>query len=254
MADQILAIAVVLLPTIFAVVLELVNDEIKKSIGWRIGVMVFGLSLSVLTAYQMVRATKAANTDREQAIRETSTDVSASVSESVSKSVTKSVSDQYTQTINTLQGKISTLQAQLSVQGRKVDVIGKSNIVTGKSPIRVEVTNPGELSAGETKLDIKVSSIQGVPNPKYGKNAIQLIMTTNKIMQGARVAIECKNKISQGSETLAGVSGTMGGGSLVDDHTYQTGIESPNWTPERPLVVTLYSDGYVLPCSVKPLP
>src|SRR5882672_6302133 len=106
MFDQILTVTVVLLPTIFAVVIELVTEDIKKHKFWRIGIVAFGVLISVLTFYQIHRADRVAVKDREDAIQKTSekvsASVSASVSESVSKSVTKSVTDQYSGTIRDL--------------------------------------------------------------------------------------------------------------------------------------------------------
>src|SRR5437016_13347479 len=128
----------------------------------------------------MWRANKLAAKDRQEAILETSERVSATVSESVSKSVTKALSDQYTQTINGLQGKVGSLEAQLQTQGRKVDVIGKSNIVTGKNPIRVEVTNPlPGATPGEPALSIHASTMSTTSQAQYGKHASQIILTTN---------------------------------------------------------------------------
>jgi hypothetical protein len=257
MVDQVLAITVVLLPTAFAVVLELVNDEIKKSVYWRVGVMAFGLSLSALTAYQMVRATRTANRDREQAIRETSNQVSASVSasvsESVSKSVTKAVSDQYTGTINNLQGQIGILQTQLSAQGKSVETIKGSDIVTGRKPVRVEIANPGNLPSGEARLDVHVSAIEGTPRPEFGKLARQLILTTNKLMNGARAIVKCQNKFNRGMAQVAGSGVQIGNGWMVDEKTYQSGISLPNWAPDFPLIITLYSDGDPGDCTIRPL-
>jgi len=135
--DQILAVAVVLLPTLFAVVLELVNKEIKESGYWRVGVMAFGLSLSALTAHQMVRATETANPDRNSAIVETSQHVSAAVSESVTKAVT----EQYAGMIADQKNQIKELHGQLTAQGKDVSAIKSSDFVTGKKPIKVEVTD-----------------------------------------------------------------------------------------------------------------
>jgi hypothetical protein len=54
--DQVLTYLVVLLPTLFAVVLEVVNKEIKDKPRWRVGVFAFGVGLSVLTAIQISHA------------------------------------------------------------------------------------------------------------------------------------------------------------------------------------------------------
>src|SRR5580700_154137 len=58
MFDQILTVLVVLLPTLFAVVLEAVNKEIKEHPYWKIGVLAFGIGLSALTWLQISRADK----------------------------------------------------------------------------------------------------------------------------------------------------------------------------------------------------
>jgi hypothetical protein len=258
--DQILAIAVVLLPTVFAVVLEIVNEEIKKSVYWRVGVMAFGLSLSTLTAYQMVRATKAAYIDREGAIVETSEkvskSVSASVSEQVSKSVSKSVSDQYAQTINQLQLQIGSLQGQIAAQGKSVEAIKGSNIISGKKPVAVVVTNLTPSGSAPPEIHVTRLSSGTNPNPEYGKNATKFILTTNIVMNGGRVLVTCtKGIIKQGGAELPGAGAMMsGGGGVMDEHTFKTDIGSPNWSPDFPLVVTLYSDSDDLGvCTFKPL-
>lgn len=57
--DQIVTVSVVLLPTLFAVVIEMVSKEIKDRPKWRICVLLFGLGLSALTWTQISRADKA---------------------------------------------------------------------------------------------------------------------------------------------------------------------------------------------------
>src|SRR5712692_4616018 len=236
MFDQVLGWLVVILPTLFAFGIELVSKEIKQHPYWRVGVIVCGLGLSTLAWFQMSRANRAARADRESAIVDTSKRVSAAVSESVSKSVTKAVSEQYTQTINGLHSEIGSLQAQLAAQGKKVDVIEGSNIVTGKKPVRVEIANPNSLPTGESPLDIHASAMPAPPNPQYGKNARQFILTTNKVMNGGRVRIACKNKINQGSSTMSGAGVIMNnGGGVLDDKTYESSIGAPNWSPDFPL-------------------
>jgi hypothetical protein len=255
MVDQILAVAVVLLPTLFAVGIEVISKEIKEHPYWRIGVLSFGVGLSALTWFQMSRATKAANVDREQAIVETSEKVSAKVSESVSKSVTKAVSEQYAGTINSLQLQIGSLQGQVVAQGKNVEAIKGSDIVSGKKPIQVEVTNPGGQSL-ESKAEFHVATLPATPNPTYGKHARQMILTTNRVMNGGHVTITCKGKIRQATETIANAGAIMSGGvgGLLDEHTYQTAINSPNWSPNFPLVVTLYFDEDDLGiCTITPL-
>jgi hypothetical protein len=240
MWDQVLSLMVVILPTLFAIGIEVVPEKIKKHLYWPIGVVAFGVGLSVLTGFQMFRANKIAAADRQSAIVETSQRVSESVSESVSRSVTKSVSEQYTQTINGLQLQIGTLEAQLTAQGRKVDVIRGSNIVTGKEPIKVEVTNqPPGAPAGPA---VRVSRMFVTPRPQYGKMAMQFILTTDRVMNGGKALLHCQNKINNGTAQISGASITAGGGGMQDQNTFKAWIDAPNWAPSSPLVITLYFD------------
>lgn len=233
---------VIILPTLFGLSIELVSKSIRERWYYRLGVVLFGLSLSGLTWLQISRSHKAAAKEQQTAIEETSKRVSASVSESVSKNVSKSVSEQYAQTINTLQLKIGSLEGQLSEQGKSVDIIKRSNIVTDKNPIKVEITNQNALPAGQAPLDIHASQLAGNPIPEYGKNARQIILTTNRVMDGARVRITCKNRINQCNATLPDAGAILGGGRAIDEHTCLSSIDSPNWSPDRPLVVTLFFD------------
>lgn len=138
MIDTVLAAAVVLLPTLFAVGIEVASKEIKQHPYWRVGVLLFGVGLSGLTWVQMSRATKAAAKDREAAILETSQRVSTDVS----KSVTQAVTGQYASLISSLNQQIGTLEQKLAAQGKDVATIKGSNIVSGKGPVKVEVINP----------------------------------------------------------------------------------------------------------------
>ena len=247
---------VVILPSIFGLTMELVNKSIRERWYYRMGIVLFGISLSGLTYLEIYKSHKDAAKEQQTAIEETSNKVSASVSESVSKSVTKSVTDQYAQTINTLQTKIGSLEAQLSAQGKKVDIIQKSKVVSGKEPLAVVVTNPSPNQGGPNPAEIHVARLTATPNPQYGKNAVEFILTTNRVMNGGRVWVTCsKGKINQGTAYIPGANLTMaGGGGVQDDHTYVSGISSPNWSPDFPLVITLYFDSDDLGlCNFRPL-
>jgi hypothetical protein len=233
-----LELLVILLPTIFALSIEVVSKEMKERPYYRIGIIGFGILLSGLTWLQIYRAHKQAAKEQEIAIEETSERVSSKVSESVSRSVTKSVSEQYTETINSLQSKIGSLESQLATQGKNVELIKSSNIVTGKQPIQVELANPGSLPVGESPLDIHASEMQATPNPQFGKHARQIIV----------------NKINRGEVWISGSDMRMGGGGMQDENTFLSGITVPNWSPSSPLVITLYFDEDDLgACKVTPL-
>jgi hypothetical protein len=253
MLDQLLAVAVVLLPTLFALAVEIVSKEIKEHPYWRAAVLAFGIGLSALTWFQLSRATKEAAVDREAAIQETSRKVSGDVSEAVSKSVSKSVADQYTQTINTLQTQIGTLQGQLEKQGQSVEAIKSSNFVSGKSPVKVEVTNQpsvGTAPSPNAGPNIRVSRMFVDAKKEYGKMAIQFILTTDRVMNGGRARFHCDNKINNGIAQISGASAMMGASGRDDDHTFTAEIEAPNWSPNFPLVVTLYADADVGKCEI----
>jgi hypothetical protein len=257
MLDMILAWAVIFLPIALSIIFIFVparlEDE-KAHLKWRHWLVVFGILFGALAYWQQSHAALSASRDREDAITKTSENVSARVSESVSKSVAKSVGEQYTQTINDLQGKIGALEAQLQTQGKKVDVIGKSNIVTGKNPIRVEVTNPTlAASTGEPALSLHASSMSTTPETKYGQHATQIILTTNKRMNGAHLTIICKDKLNRGDAWISGTTYMMGGGQLVDEHTFQVDVGSPDWSPEFPLVVRFHHDvDFLGNCTITP--
>jgi hypothetical protein len=93
------------------------------------------------------------------------------------------------------------------------------------------------------------------PNPQFGKNAKQLILTTNKVINGGRVVVTCKNKINNGFAFISGANMLLGGsGGMQDENTYVSGISSPNWSPDFPLIVTLFYDEDDLgACKVRPL-
>lgn len=63
MFDQILEWAVIALPTLFAIILELINENIRNDKRWRWGVLIFGIVISLLTAIQIYRS----NASREKA-------------------------------------------------------------------------------------------------------------------------------------------------------------------------------------------
>lgn len=253
MLDLLLGWAVIIFPTLFAIGLELINEDIRKRRNWRWGVLLFGLCLSALTWWQQVRAVRQAATDRQEAIGHTADRIAKQTTENVTDAMGK----QYGGLITSLTKQIGDLQGQLAEQGKKVAAIGQSNIVTGKKPVAVVVTNPAAAGlGGELPLAIQVATLPATPNPQYGKNARQFIPTTNKVMNGGRVVVTCSaGKINQGSAQIAGVGGMMSsGGGIQDDHTYVSGISLPNWAPNFPLLITLYFDSDSLGmCQFKPL-
>jgi len=85
--DQVPTAAVVLLPTLFAVGIEVVSKEIKELPYFRVVVVAFGVGLSVLTWFQMSRSDKTAKAERKSAISETATNVTANIGSALTKAL-----------------------------------------------------------------------------------------------------------------------------------------------------------------------
>src|SRR5262250_333906 len=85
---DVLALIVVLGPTIFAIAIEAIDEQIRKHRYWKFGVIVFGLTLSGLTALQLKTQRRTSARERESAIKETSDQVTAAVTEKFKQTVT----------------------------------------------------------------------------------------------------------------------------------------------------------------------
>jgi hypothetical protein len=93
MFDKILAMLAILLPTLFAVTVELVNRKTKERPAWRVGVITFGIAISAITGLQIYRSDRA-HTEEVRQQREESQQVRAELRES---RVAQQVSDAYFQ-------------------------------------------------------------------------------------------------------------------------------------------------------------
>jgi hypothetical protein len=168
--------------------------------------------------------------------------------------VRKAVAEEDGKVIVELNKTIGKLSDLVSAQQTQINEIHNSNIVTGKKPVSVIVENPPPATPpGEAPLDVHVSELPATPRLELGKTAMQYILTTNRMMNGGRAIFTCKGVIKSGIAQIAGAGATMYAGSgKIDDHTYTSGISSPNWSPDFPLIVTLYYDDAVIdPCTIK---
>lgn len=243
-----IVVAIPFLVTVGATVLALKLPHERHYWKFVWGAIALGVVFSGLTYWQQTRAMRQAAAYRDTAIKDTAKQVAKDTTETI----TQALGEQYTGIIGSLTSQVGDLKGQLASQGKKVDEIGNSNIVTGKKPISVIVENPNTAAMpGELPLDVHVSSMPVEPRKDIGRYATQFILTTNKVMDGGRARFECKGKINNGTAQISGASTIMGGGGKIDDHTFTSGIESPNWSPNRPLVVTLYyDDAPIEPCKV----
>jgi hypothetical protein len=234
-------IAVPFLVAVGATLLALKVPDQRHYWKFVTGAILVGLAFSILTYWQQVRVARQAADDRGSAIQQTAKETTANV--------TAAVGSQFESTISSLTTQIAYLKGQLGEQEKQVPAIGKSNIVAGKGAIPVVVQNPPQPS--DTAPEISGSSLHAAGVAGLGDNATQFIFTTNKVMNGGRLTIVCQGKINRGRSQISVTTMTMGGGQVVDDHTFRSDIESPNWEPGYPLVVTLYYDEPdVNPCKV----
>jgi hypothetical protein len=89
--DRFLEWAVIILPTLFAVMLEIVSEGFRKNPRWRYSVAAFGLIVSALTWFQIARARKSAETDRQQIIIGIAKAISKEMKEGVPSAVTTAI-------------------------------------------------------------------------------------------------------------------------------------------------------------------
>ncbi len=181
------------------------------------GAIALGVVFSGLTYWQQTRVMRQAAADRDTAIKETAKQVAKDTTETI----TKALGEQYAGIIGSLTSQVGDLKGQLVSQGKKVDQIGNSNIVTGKEPIPVVVQNP-TTGASDNAPEIHISATPATPRPDLGEKATEFILTTNKVMNGARATLVCTGIIKGGTATVAGGGGALliGGGGRLDEHTY----------------------------------
>ncbi|MBI4165454.1 MAG: hypothetical protein HY508_06940 [Acidobacteria bacterium] len=236
---------VLVVPVLTGAVMLFMPESSDRAKRWKIWLLAISIIYTGIVWWWQARANREAAKERTHAIGEASRRVMNETTEAMGK--------QYGQIIEAMTKQNSALSVQLGEQGRQLQAIGKSDIVTGKRPIPVTVTNPGPSGA---QANFRAVMLPAAPNPKYGKNAAQILITTDQRMSGGRAVIRCKNKINRGEAKLAGVSGVLESGSgMQDEHTFLSGISAPDWSPSYPLVITLYFDDANLGmCDIKALP
>jgi hypothetical protein len=120
MLDLVLSWGVIVLPTLFALGLELVDEKIRKHPFWKYGVIAFGITLSALTFWQQSRAVKNAKKDQEEAIQRTAEKISKELAPKVaaetSGQVVGTLNREYGIVIGKLYQEIGALQTQQQSQ------------------------------------------------------------------------------------------------------------------------------------------
>jgi hypothetical protein len=244
MLDQLLGWAVIWLPIALSVAFIFVparSEDARQHMRWRYWLAAVAVILGALSWWQQSRAIRVSNTDRENAIKETSKQVSADV--------TKAVTSQYAQMIGDQKAQISQLQNQLAAQSKDVSTIKGSNIVTGKNPIKVEVTNEpsvptGPMQVENIRLFWEQESSTHADAPYAKKVTIQADTPINPI----KLAIICDTALKYGEGGADG-KGIMffGGNEIYKDDAKifivnMTTQGQAALRPDAPLVFHLYSD------------
>ena len=253
MLDAILGwfvLAIPFLVSLVAILLAIKVPPERHFFKFLWGLLALGMAFSGIAYWQQRRALGAADKSQSDAV----------------SGVRESVKQEDQRVIDTLNATIGKLTEAVSGQQSMLNDIHGSNIVTGQKPLEVVVKNPPQPTptptptpqpqqSAEQPLDIHVASLPAPSDPKRGKNAVQFVLTTNKTMNGGNVRIHCTNTFKSVSANISGASVLLaGGGGQVDDHTYESGISSPNWSPRMPLVLTVYFDDADLGrCDFTPL-
>jgi len=136
----------------------------------------------------------------------------------------------------------------LSAQSHDLATIRKSNIVSGNAPVKVEVTNPGPSQAPSTTpvlSGIRIASQKQVPsddsNFPFG---LEVVIQTDVDVVPVKLAVLCDGPIGRGD------AGFEGGGAYMNilqtladgnDNVFVTKWDFPAWTPQKPIVVRLFS-------------
>lgn len=229
MLNLVLSWAVIVAPFALSAIFVLIpakQDNEALHMRWRWGLLAFGLLFSGVAWWQQDVSAGETKKDRDSAIQET-----------VSKTA-ESVGKQYQPLLSSLVSKVEGLESQVSA-------VKNSPVVSGKSALHVLVDNPSSPApsgAAASAPEIHAASAAAPPNPQYGKHATRFILTTNRVMNGGRATIGCDGKINTGTAIIVGAGATMGGGGMINDHTFNASIDAPNWSPDFPLEIELFHD------------
>lgn len=198
MLNHILVFVVVMGPTIFAVCVEVMSENVRKHPFWKYGVIFFGIVLSVLTWLQISIQDANARREQQAAIEE--------VASKTSERVTKVVSSQYQSVVTGLTNQIAVLKGQLASQSKDISTIKHSNIVTGSKPVPVDVMNLPPANKPQSGRPTNISWQQQAREPVNGKAAVLVtVRVDNSVIVPAFLAT-CDRPCETSQATVIGVS------------------------------------------------
>jgi hypothetical protein len=93
--------------------------------------------------------------------------------------------------------------------------------------------------------------VEGRKNPTVARYSTDFVLLTNKIITPVRLVVTCEPGLVQAGGGVLGTAGSMGGGwnILPSPKSYGIGFSSPAWTPDSPMLVTIFSNEKITGCS-----
>jgi hypothetical protein len=140
--------------------------------------------------------------------------------------------------------QFSDLKAQCQYQAGVVDTLRKQNgdqqnLIDNCQTQAIQMLAPP---------DLKIETVMyGLPNASYlGKPAVvlQVVGLTNKVISPIDVVLRCSDQITVIGGIFMGVGGGYTGPNVtrIDAKAYRLQLESPAWTPIRPLGIAVAMD------------
>lgn len=144
---------------------------------------------------------------------------------------------------------------QLEDENRKVkDKIGPGRVPKGNSSETALQPLPPPVQ------DMRIVSQDWIPstNPQF-RYELKVVVQTNVPIHPVSIAFVCDNEISEGSVAFAGDQGEMfvkvrSGVLVANKKVYLASFEEPTFTPEKNMVVLLFSTEPIKVTSFQPVP
>lgn len=237
--NHFLMFVVIFGPTVLAICVEIMSEEVRKHRYWKYGVIVFGVTLSILTWVQISVQESASKHDQQVAIEH--------VASETSQKVTKVVSVEYQSVVTNLTNQIAYLKSQIASESKDLNAIRGSNIVSGKKPVKVEVVNPQRQPMQTATQPVNVSWTQDAGSVN-GKHSVTVTVTVDNYVAIPAFLATCDGPCQTQSASVPGESIFQGLGTSNDPNV--TGFV---FTIPRPLQPNLSIDWTIVSATRAPI-